>query len=193
MFINYSNGKNKSRTVYIFLVRTSSFFSRVISFFTRTNYTHASIGFDAQCRSLYSFARLQTSRPIPAGFVRESRDEGLLSLNPNAPCAVFKLRVTERSYNIIRSRLHAMYYNKAKYTYNYLGPVCCFFRIPLKIPNHYFCSQFVAEILSQSNSITLSKPASLYHPRDIEMIPELELIFKGKLSDLDLEKTFTVV
>ena len=49
----------KTRTVYIFLVRTNSVFSNIISLFTRTKYTHASIGFDSQCSCLYSFARFK--------------------------------------------------------------------------------------------------------------------------------------
>lgn len=174
----------KKRTLYIFLVRTDSFFSRVIAFFTNTDYTHASIGFDAECKSLYSFARIKTHRPIPAGFVKESRDTGLLSLSPNAPCAVFSLKVTEQAYDDIRSELEAMYKVKDKYKYNYLGPFCCFFGIPVKIRNYYFCSQFVAELLERHNAVQLKKPASLYHPRDIEKLEGLEVVYKGRLSDL---------
>ena len=174
----------KKKTIYIFLVRTDSFFSRVIAFFTNTDFTHASIGFDAECKSLYSFARLQTNRPIPAGFVKESRETGLLALSPNAPCAVFSLKVTEQAYEDIRIQLDKMYENKEKYGYNYLGPFCCFFGIPFKRRNHYFCSQFVAELLERHHAVQLKKPASLYHPRDIEALEGLELVYKGRLSGL---------
>ncbi len=178
------DSKLKKRTLYIFLVRTNSWFSRMISFFTQTRYTHASIGFDPRCECLYSFARLYTATAIPAGFVKESADKGLLSLSPNAPCAVFRINVTEQAYSEIRSRLHHMYLNKSRYGYNYIGPVMCFFGIPLRVKNKYFCSQFVAETLARYNVIKLTKPASLYHPRDIEKMPELEKIYEGKLSHL---------
>ena len=174
----------KKKTIYIFLVRTDSFFSRVIAFFTNTDFTHASIGFDAECKSLYSFARLQTNRPIPAGFVKESAETGLLALSPNAPCAVFSLKVTDQAYEDIRSQLDNMYANKEKYGYNYLGPFCCFFGIPFKRRNHYFCSQFVAELLERHHAVQLTKPASLYHPRDIESLEGLELVYKGRLSGI---------
>lgn len=174
----------KTRTLYIFLVRTNSVFSRIISLFTRTDYTHASIGFDSQCRNLYSFARLHTKTPIPAGFVRESTKTGLLSLSPNAPCAVYRVNVTEQAYEDVKNRLHYMYLNKEKFKYNYFGPICCFFGMPIRLNNKYFCSQFVAELLSESRVVKLQKPASLYHPRDLAKLPELELIYKGKLSDL---------
>lgn len=178
------DSKLKKRTVYIFLVRTDSFFSRVIAFFTNTDFTHASIGFDPECRSLYSFARKQTHRPIPAGFVKESRDTGLLSLSPNAPCAVYRLHVTEQAYEDIRAELDRMYAEKEKYCYNYLGPFACFFGIPVKLKNYYFCSQFVAELLGRHRAVQLKKPASLYHPRDIAKLEGLELVYTGKLSDL---------
>lgn len=174
----------KKRTLYIFLVRTDSAFSKVISFFTRTDYTHASIGFDAQCNSLYSFARIYTRLPVPAGFVRESTKTGLLSLSPNAPCAVYRVNVTEQAYEDISNRLHSMYLNKERYKYNYLGPIFCFFGLPIRVKNKYFCSQFVAELLARHRIVRLKKPASLYHPRDLAKLPELELIFEGRLSDL---------
>ncbi len=178
------DSKLKKRTLYIFLVRTNSFFSRVIAFFTHTKYTHASIGFDPNCGCFYSFARLHTATAIPAGFVRESADKGLLSLSPNAPCAVYRVSVTEQAYDDIKKQLQRMYLNKARYGYNYLGPVLCFFGIPLRVKNKYFCSQFVAETLARHKVIKLTKPASLYHPRDFEQLPELEKIYEGRLSDV---------
>ncbi|MBP3272555.1 MAG: hypothetical protein J6M17_10085 [Ruminococcus sp.] len=177
----------RKKELYIFLVRTDSFFSRVIALFTKTDYTHASIGFDPCCNSLYSFARIYTPLPIPAGFVKESTKTGLLSLSPNAPCAVYRLYVTEQTYEDISKELQRMYLNKEKYGYNYLGPICCFFGIPFKRKHHYFCSQFVAELLERHRAVTLSKPASLYHPRDIGKLDGLKLIYEGRLSDLTPE------
>lgn len=174
----------KRKEIYIFLVRTNSFFSRVIAAFTKTDFTHASIGFDPYCNSLYSFARIHTPLPIPAGFVKESTKTGLLSLSPNAPCAVFSLKVTDQTYEDLEKDLQKMYLNKEKYGYNYIGPICCFFGIPFKRKNHYFCSQFVAEMLEKHRAVTLKKSATLYHPRDIERLEGLKLIYKGRLSDL---------
>lgn len=174
----------KTRTLYIFLVRTDSLFSRVISLFTHADYTHASIGFDPGCSCLYSFARIHTNAPIPAGFVKESANTGLLSLSPNAPCVVYKVNVTEQAYEDIKKQLQRMYLNKSRYKYNYLGPIFCFFGLPIRLKNKYFCSQFVAETLARFHVVKLKKPASLYQPRDIADLEGLELIFKGKLSDL---------
>ncbi len=177
----------KTHTVYIFLVRTNSVFSNIISLFTRTKYTHASIGFDSQCSCLYSFARIHTLLPIPAGFVRESTKTGLLSLNPNAPCAVYRVNVTEQAYEDLWAHLQKMYLNKKRYGYHYLGPVFCFFGLPIRVKNKYFCSQFVAELLSRYRIAKLKKPASLYHPRDIAELSELTPIFEGKLSELSAD------
>ncbi|MGN0634384.1 MAG: hypothetical protein ACI4JW_11025 [Oscillospiraceae bacterium] len=176
----------KKKTLYVSLFRTNSFFSNIIALFTRTDFTHASIGFDPQCKCLYSFARIYTRLPIPAGFVKESADTGLLSLSPNVPVAVYRVNVTEQAYEDICAELQNMYLNKKKYTYNYLGPICCFFGIPLRMKNKYFCSQFVAEMLEKHNVVKLRKPATLYHPRDFAKLEGLELIFKGKLSDLSV-------
>ena len=70
---------------------------------------------------------------------------------------------------------------------HYLGPVFCFFGLPIRVKNKYFCSQFVAELLSRYRIAKLKKPASLYHPRDIAELSELTPIFEGKLSELSAD------
>jgi hypothetical protein len=80
-----------------------------------------------------------------------------------------------------------MYVNKEKFKYNYFGPVCCFLGLPIRIKNKYFCSQFVAEILSENNIVKLKKSAALYHPRDLAKLEELTLVYEGKLSELNAE------
>ena len=45
------------RFVYILLTRSGTWFSRLIHFATRDNFTHASIGLDGPQGPFYSFAR----------------------------------------------------------------------------------------------------------------------------------------
>jgi inositol transport system substrate-binding protein len=98
---------------------------------------------------------------------------------------VYRINVTEQAYEEVRSELQEMYLNKEKYRYNYFGPICCFLGLPVRVKNKYFCSQFVAEMLGKHNIVRLAKPAALYHPRDIADMDELELVYEGKLSDLE--------
>ena len=56
---------------------------------------------------------------------------------------------------------------KDKLYYSNLGLVFCFFHIPYKKKDYYFCSQFVVEMLQLANEIKLKKNASLYMPHQL--------------------------
>ena len=56
----------------------------------------------------------------------------------------------------------------------------CFVHIPFKRKKHYFCSQFVAEILAESGALKLKRRPSLYLPnhfyRELKEAAELQEI-----------------
>ena len=58
------------RAVYILLTRSGTWFSRLIHFATRDDYTHASIGLDGPAGPFYSFARSTSTSPCPPGWWR---------------------------------------------------------------------------------------------------------------------------
>ena len=47
-----------TKNIYIILTRSDTFISRLIGFFTKEPFTHASIAFDDSLDRMYSFARL---------------------------------------------------------------------------------------------------------------------------------------
>ena len=53
---------------------------------------------------------------------------------------------------------------RADYRYSYIGVALCLLRLPFHWKNRYFCSQFVAELLSASGAVPLRKAPSLYLP-----------------------------
>ena len=65
----------------------------------------------------------------------------------------------------------------------FLPFVMCFLKIPLKRKNHYFCSQFVAEVLQKCQVIEPRKRSTLYFAKDISKHKELELVFQGTHSE----------
>lgn len=170
--------------VYILLTCTGTIFSRLIKFFTRRTYTHASIALDANCDQLYSFARRQVFPPFPAGFIKESTNEGIFAIKSNCKCAMYRLEVDEYSYKRIVDQLSFMYRYEDIFQYNYLGAISYFFHIPHQSDQKYFCSEFVAEILETNDALKLPKPASLFHPSDFTQIPELNLIYEGTLKGM---------
>lgn len=61
-------------------------------------------------------------------------------------------------YERVKQKIQAMLSNRQLFHYNRLGLIFCFLHIPFKRTQHYFCSQFVAELLSLKEDITLTTP-----------------------------------
>lgn len=176
--------KKETRDIYILLVRTGSVFSRVIHTATKEEYTHVSVGMLSDCTEFYSFARRYTNYPLPAGFVKESIDSGMMAKSAQAPCALYRLTVPAESYHSMRRKFKKMLRKKKNFSYSIIGTFFCFFGIAYKRENKYFCSQFVAETLKEAGALELTKLPELYHPVDFTRIPEGELLFKGTLGEL---------
>ena len=70
------------RTIYILLTRSGTWFSRLIHFATRDNYTHASIGLDGPDGPFYSFARKYRYLALPAAGHGTSPGGSLLPVRP---------------------------------------------------------------------------------------------------------------
>ena len=49
---------------------------------------------------------------------------------------------------------------------------------------HYFCSQFVSEVLEKSGAMELPKDSTLMHPSDYTTLPGLECLYTGPLREL---------
>jgi hypothetical protein len=175
---------DKTRTVYVLLMRSSTVFSRIIGGFTGAAYTHASIGLRPESDEFFSFARRYTHFPFPAGFIKEELGKGVMGKNPLAPCALYKVTVSKEAYDHLRDKLSDMLYRKKDYKYSVIGTFACFFNHSLERPNKYFCSQFVAYALNYLGVVNLKKPFGLYRPADFANQPELELCYIGTLGGL---------
>jgi len=173
-----------TKELYILLLRTQSLLFRVIHVATKEPYTHVSIGFSGDCTQFYSFARRYSRLPLPAGFVHESIESGLMAKSKDAPCALYRIKVSEKSYRAIRRKFKKMLPMKKRFQYSVLGTFLCFFGIAYKRRNKYFCSQFVAETLNEVGIMELTKSPELYHPMDFIGLPEMQLCYEGTIGGL---------
>lgn len=172
------------RRIYILLTRSQTMLSKTIHLFTGDEYTHVSIAFDGELESLCSFARRYARLPLPAGLVTEALDGGYFERHPDMPCALYSLTVPETVYSEIRSRARQMLAQREEYRYSIRGLAMCRLGIPQDRPQHYFCSQFVAELLEASGAVWLPKPPSLMRPQDFGALSELRLVYRGELAGL---------
>lgn len=136
---------NEKKHIWILLSQYKDWRSRLIASFTGRGFTHASIGFDDNLDEFYSF---NFKGMCTEHFKKRQERLG------DIPAAAFQLEITDAEYEQIKNRIDAMLQNKKEYHYSPIGVILCVLHISHKIKNHYFCSQFVAELLKQSEVIS---------------------------------------
>lgn len=168
------------KQVYILLTNTGSLLTKLIKLYTKKPYNHASIAFDRQLSEVYSFGRKTIRNPFIGGFVKEDVKAGLFK---QADCAIYSMTVTEDQIQKIKHYLKPFEAQKKDYRYNFLGLFGVMFNKPIKRKNAFFCSQFVAYLLKESNIIAFDKPLPLITPHDLQHAPKFQIVYEGKLKN----------
>lgn len=174
----------KQKKKYILLTRTKTMVSRTIHLATGDSFTHVSVAFDGELESLCSFGRLKPFFPLPAGLVRESLDGGYFRRHQDVDCMLCAIAVSDAAYKAARDKAAAMLRHREDYLYSIRGLALCRLGIEESRPGHYFCSQFVSELLESTGEVMLPKPASLMRPQDVAELPGLRCLYRGEISGL---------
>ncbi|WP_226037897.1 hypothetical protein [Aquibacillus saliphilus] len=167
--------------VYIMLSDTGTLFTNAIKKYTKAPYNHASLSFDPELTEMYSFGRKNPKNPLYGGFVKEDIFTGTYNRYKETTCVIYKLQVTEREIVKMKRVLDVFIKNDDKFLYNLLGVIGVSIKEPVEFSNSYFCSQFVAEVLSRSGIKLWDKLPALVTPEDFRNNDSLQLIYQGKL------------
>lgn len=172
------------KTIYILLTKSNRILSRLIYVVTKDSYTHVSISFEENLQTLYSSSRKNGRTLFPAGPCTEQLQYGYYKNNTQIPCALYELQVSDEIYRLARQEVQEIMKNEQEYHYNIMGLLLCQFNISFQRSRHFFCSQFVSEVLSKSRALKLPKDTSLMKPSDYMELPELVCRFQGQLYEL---------
>ncbi|SOC45016.1 hypothetical protein [Ureibacillus acetophenoni] len=166
------------KNVYILLTDTGTVFTRLIKLFTKKPYNHASICYDSNLNDVYSFGRKSVRNPFRGGFVKENLQSELFK---RSKCAIYSFEVTNEQLVEMKQYIQSIEKQKDDYSYNLIGLFGFIIKKPIKRKNAFFCSQFVATVLSESNIFEFEKSPSLIAPHDFQRVIECEIIYEGKL------------
>lgn len=178
----------RKRDFYVVVTQTGTILSRVVRFFTRKPYSHASVSFNRELTDMASFGRLVPKNPFLAGFVHESREKGVFLLFKNTRCRVYHRKVTEEQYRRARAVVARFDEDPSIYKFNHLGILTTAFHVPLHVKNRYFCSQFVAQVLDESGIWQADRDYALVRPYHLYQLPGFALVYEGLLRDYDPEQ-----
>lgn len=167
--------------VYLLLTDTGTVFTRMIKLYTKKPYNHASIVFDENLNEVYSFGRKRPRNPFVGGFVNEDVRKGLFK---NARCAIYSFEVSDIQIKKMKTFINDIEMEKHLYRYNLLGLITFILNKPYERKRAYFCSEFVAQVLSEGGIRQFQKPSSLVSPNDLQNMKNLQLEFEGQLAEL---------
>lgn len=142
------------RHIFILLTKYSDWISTLVYHLAGRGFTHSSIALEEDQDTYYSF----NYRGFAVETIEKHRRRGVKS----SRC--IQLQVSDEAYQLIRERLRSMLANRSSYHYTRLGVLFCVLRLPFRWKRHYFCSQFVAELLAESGAVPLKRSSCLYLP-----------------------------
>lgn len=177
--------------IYIVLSKTGTWLSRSIGYVTKSSYTHVSLSFDNKFDNMYSFARKNPNNPFNAGLTVENINNVVYS-NPYCTCLIYKIPVTLKQLDLLKSELDTYLDSANLYKYNFLGLFAVLFNKPLKRKNHYFCSQFISILLSKSTIWYSPKCPELTKPSDLIEIPNAIIYYEGFINNLIYNKELNI-
>lgn len=171
----------KKQKIYVVISQTGTLPSKIIKKFTGAEYNHSSISLDSELKTMYSFARKFTYNPFWAGFVVESPNEGTFKRFSETKVVVLSIQVDEKQYKEIKRFLQEMYHNRNNYHYNYCGLMFAAFGICYRKRNHYYCSEFIKELLMRFKIARKEQFADITKPMDFLNSLDGKIVYCGKL------------
>ena len=107
------------KRIYIILTYTGTILSRVVKAYTGAEYSHVSIGLDANLKMMYSFGRLNPYNPFIGGFVHEGINIGTFKRFKNTQTAVYSIIISDEQYNRLAQTIHKVETTSKKYKFNF--------------------------------------------------------------------------
>ena len=167
-------------SIYILLTKTNSKLSRAIASRTKETYVHASIITSDYLEYGYSFSRRKIRNPIIGGFVKE--DYSLwVEYFEDVQCCIYELEVTSLQYKKVKEIIQSFDQQKEKYKYHFIGLVGQSLNIDIERKNRFFCTQFVAHVLTEAGALKLDKLPIHTRSEDFKNHEKLNLIYEGPL------------
>ena len=150
--------------INIIFSNNKTIIGKLVRFFSKYNYSHASFALNNDFSKVYSYARYYNCVCIPSGF----KCENLSNFFENSKGEIFTISISKEEYDKIV--LYLNYLKNKKPGYNYLELIMLKFNIGIIDGDKYVCSTFVAKILSLLKCITLSKEIHLYTVKDLYLL-----------------------
>lgn len=174
----------QEKQFYIVLSQTGTILSKILKFVTKAPYNHASVSFEGDLSTMYSFGRKNAYNPYVGGFVKESIHFGTFKRFSNASIKVINIPLENAQVEAMENYVLEMFENRKKYKYNYFGLWLASFNIVSKRENAFYCSEFVLHVLEKFNLASSSDFNEIIKPIEFLQIESGNVVYEGTLSEI---------
>ncbi len=174
-------------SIYLVFSKTGTWLARTLGVFSETKYVHSSISFDDSFREMYSFGRTNPNNPFSGGFVKENIYEGVFKKWRKSECIIFKVEVSEAQFWGLKKDIEYFYENRHLYRYNFIGLFGILINKPINRKYHYFCTQFVYELLKRHELVDLQKHPGLVTTLDLIDLLDKSILYEGFIANMALQ------
>lgn len=170
----------RKKKIYLLLTDTNTVLTKIIKLYTKMPYNHASISLNSELSEVYSFGRINVNNPFIGGFIKEDLQSILFQ---DAHCAIYSLTLTNEQYQKLYHFIKKLEAQKQIYRYNFLGLFGFLLNVPIDRKYAFFCSQFVAYLLKETEIINDEITPSLIKPGDLPHLADFQLVYEGRLAE----------
>ena len=155
------------KKIYITMVKLPTFINHYVYCLTGFKYTHFSVSFYEDLRTVYSF-QIKNKRTTLVGGLLEENESFYFHGKPNTKIEEIKYEIPlsdeeyEKVYNFVENIK-----NDKEYTFNYISAWLMFPFGGVKSHKAFHCSEFICEILNLIDEIKLPKKTHKMHPKDL--------------------------
>ena len=156
---NRKQGGERLNTISVLFTQNHGWFARFLKTMFGQTYNHVSLSLEHGGGEFYSFNF--------KGFVRETFEK--FRRHKVQGSMLYELQVTDSAYAEMRERLERAKRQCGELKYAFLGIFLCCLGIPFHWGKRYFCSEFVTELLTASQALSLEKRSAAYLPEQLRL------------------------
>lgn len=174
------------KRIYIVITYTGTNLSKIIKYYTNSEFSHVSISLDEKLEKMYSFGRLNPYNPIIGGFVHEGINKGTFKRFYKTTTKIYSMVVTAEQYRIMEETIKSIEENKDKYKFNVIGLFAVAFNKKIQAEKSFYCAEFVKYVL-ETAGIDTNLP-QIIKPDDFKHINNKVLVYEGVLRNYNKKK-----
>ena len=171
------------KQIYVVLSATPTKIGKMIRYFTKSTFNHASLSLTRDLSEMYSFARYRAHNPFVGGFIQEFPQRLTLGKQTDVHIKVFEIPISNEQYKNIKEYVYGIRDDEDQCIYSSLAILGRPFGKGYNTYKAYVCTDFVVKALMQGEINLVESLLAPMTPGEIEQLLDSYLIYDGSLDE----------